>query len=148
MLTDLIVKMQNELNAHSIGYVRRFEDILGQVIALNDSTCIAQLLPFFDDDAEYDEMMFSIIHSVEHFGCPTYIRAVVDHLEPFFNKSPDWAITMHMRILNSPVTTAAYADCIKTLPNEKRDVVRKVLEAVRKKNAKFVSPCESLLAVI
>ncbi len=147
MLSDLIVKMQEELDAHEKGYVQRFEDYLGQVAALNDPACIAQLLPFFDDDAEYDEMMFSIIHTVEHFGCPTYVKAIVDHLSSFFEKSPDWAITMHMRILNSPVTLAAYADCIKTLPNDKRGVVRKVLEAVRKKNAKFIAPCDSLLAV-
>lgn len=148
MLADLIVKMRNELNAHENGYVQRFEVLLGQVYELNDPACIGELLQFFDDNAEFDEMMFSIIHTVEYFDCPTYVRAVVDHLISFFEKSPGWAITMHMRILNSPITLAAYADCITTLPNEKRDVVRKVLEAVRKKSAKCVSRCDSLLAVI
>ena len=148
MLADFIVKMQNELKAHGDGYVQRFEDYLGQVAALNDPACIAELLPLLDDDAEYDEMMFSIIRTIERFDDATYVRSIVDQLGSFFAASPRWAVIVHMRILNSLPTLAAYADCIKTLPNDKRGVVRKVLEAVRKKNAKFVAPCDSLLAVI
>ncbi len=148
MLTDLIVKMQSELNYHGDGYVQRFEDILGQVAALNDPACIAELLPLLDDDADHDEMMFSIIHTIERFDDATYVRSIVDHLGAVFAASPRWAVIVHMRIVNSPPAFAAYADYIKTLPKEKRDVVRKVLEALRKKNAKFVSPCESLLAVV
>jgi hypothetical protein len=89
-----------------------------------------------------------IIYTIERFDDATYVRSIVDQLGSFFAASPRWAVIVHMRILNSPPTLAAYADCIKTLPNDKRGVVRKVLEAVRKKNAKFVAPCDSLLAVI
>jgi hypothetical protein len=148
MLADLIVRMQNELNSHGEGYVQRSEDILGQVADLNDPACIADLLPMLDDDVEHDEIMFSIIHTIERFDDATFVRSVVDRLETFFAASPRWAVIVHMRILNSPQSFAAYADCIKTLPNKKRDVFRKVLNAVRKQNAKFVSPCDSLLAVI
>lgn len=148
MLTDDIAKMQIELNARGDGYVQRFEDILGRVAALNDPACIARLLPFLDDDAEHDEMMFSVIHAIERFDDATYVRSVVDDLGAFFAASPRWAVIVHMRILNSPPTFAAYADYVKTLPKEKRDVVRTVLEVVRTKNARFVSLCESLLGVI
>lgn len=148
MLADLIVQMQNELRTHSNGYVQRFEDVLGQVAALNNPDCIGPLLPFFDDDAEYDEMMFSIIHTIEKFDDSTYVRAITNHLDSFLAKSPRWAVIVHMRILNSPPTMAAYADRIKSLSNEQRQVVRKVLEAVRQKNAKFETPCKSLLAAL
>lgn len=148
MLSDLITKMQTELKSHDDGYVQRFEDFLGQVAALNDPACIAQLLPMFDDDAEHDEMMFSIIHTIERFNDAAYVRSIVGHLETFFAASPRWAIIVHMRILNSAPTLAAYADFIKTLTNDRQCIVRKVLEAVRRKNAKFVSKCDSLLALI
>ncbi len=149
MLTDLIAKMRNELvSRHDAGYMQRFEDDLGKVAALNDPASIAHLLTFFDDDAAFDEMMFSIVHTIERFDDATYVRAITDHIDSFFSASPRWAIIVHMRILNSPQTFSAYANCVKTLPKDKRDIVRKVIEAVRQKNLKFVSPCNSLLAII
>jgi 23S rRNA A2030 N6-methylase RlmJ len=88
MLFDLIVQMQNELQNHGNGYVQRFEGVLGQVATMNDPDCIGQVLPLFDDDAEYDEMMFSIIHTIERFDDATYVREIVDHLDSFFDQSP------------------------------------------------------------
>ena len=140
--------MQNELNTHCDGYVQRFEDILEQVATLNDPTCIAQLLLLFNDDEKYDEIMFAIIHTIERFDDATYIRSIVEHLESFFTATPRWAIIVQMRILNSPPTLAAYSDCVRSLPHDVRAVIRKVLENVQKKNSKFNSHCNSLLAVI
>lgn len=146
MLADLVVQMQNELRTHGDRYVQRFEDILGQVAALNDPDCIGQVLPLFDDDAEYDEMMFSIIHIIERFDDATYVKEIVDHLGSFFDQSPRWAVIVLMRILNSASTKDAFADYITSLPADKRQTVRKAVEAVRRKNIKFESSCNSLLA--
>lgn len=147
MLTDLISKMRNELTYNGDGYALRFEDTLGQVAALNDPACIAALLPMLDDDTDHDEIMFSIIHTIERFDDATYVKSIVDHLGSFFSVSPRWAVIVHMRILNSPPTFAAYADYIKGLPIDTRNTVRRVLEAVRQKNARFNSQCDSLLSV-
>lgn len=148
MLTKLIVKLHDALHAPDDESVRKFENILGKIAALNDPDCIGQLLPFFDDDSEYDEMMFSIIHTIECFDDATYVRAIVDHLDSFFAASPRWATVIHMRILNSPSTMAAYGDYIKLAANDKQRAVRIALHAVRRKNAKFAAQCDVLLAYV
>ena len=148
MFADLIAQMQNELGARSTGYAQRFEDILAQVASLNDPGSIAQLLPLFDDNAEHDEMMFSIIHTFERHDDLTYVKAIVDHLDSFFAKSPRWAVIVHMRILNSAPTMLAYMEYIERLPAGKRQTIRNVLEAVRQKNAQFDKSCNTLLAAL
>ncbi len=148
MLDSLITQLETEFTNQKNGYVERVEDLLGQVAALNDPDCIGKLLPFFEDDAEYDELMFSIIHTIENFDDETYVREVSNHLGDFFAHSPRWAVIVHMRILNSAPTLSAYSERIKSLTVQERLTVRNVLQAVRQKNAKFHSACDSLIATL
>ena len=106
-------------------------------------------------DVRYLVVQRVLVHAVvralaqhERFDDATYIRSIVEHLESFFTATPRWAIIVQMRILNSPPTLAAYSDCVRSLPHDVRAVIRKVLENVQKKNSKFNSHCNSLLAVI
>ncbi|MFO0896644.1 MAG: hypothetical protein U0836_04355 [Pirellulales bacterium] len=64
MLAGLLRKLRQELDGRHEGYVPRAEDLLGQIVVLNDPDCIAPLLQLFEDDPEYDELMFSIIHTI------------------------------------------------------------------------------------
>ncbi|MFM8581362.1 MAG: Imm30 family immunity protein, partial [Planctomycetaceae bacterium] len=81
-----------------------------QVAKLNNHDCIAKLLPLFDDDTEHDEAMFSIINVIERFDDNTYVHSILNEIVSFYNQSPRWARILHMRILNSPATLAAYAN--------------------------------------
>ena len=148
MLADLIETLRHELRSQGDGCVPRCENLLGKIAVLNDSACVAGLLPLLDDDAEHDELMFSLIHTIERFDDATYVRAITDHLGACFAASPRWIVVLHMRMLNSPSTSAAYADCIKALPKNERDIVRTILEAVQKRKPTFMASCDALLAVI
>lgn len=104
-------------------------------------------MPLLEDDAEYDEVCFGIIHTIEAFDDATYVRAIIEHLDSFLEELPRWATIVHMRILNSPATLTAYGECIRKLTVLKRGVVQRVLEAVRQKNSKFDARCDELLAL-
>jgi len=145
MLAGLIERLRSELRARHEGYVQRAEELLGQILVLDDPGCIAPLLQLFEDDAEYDELMFSIIHTIERFDDPIYVRFVAENLGPFLAASPRWAIILQMRILNSQSTLAAYADCVRALPKDEQDVVRQALGAVRQKDGNFGTRCDSIL---
>jgi len=145
MLPDLIQQLKQELSDRRDGHVHRSDALLERIAALNDPACIAELLPLFDDDAEFPELMFSIIHTIERFDDRTYVQTVVDELEPLFAVAPEWAVVLHVRILNSPSTLTAYSDYVRTLPQPQQDVVRQALDAVRKRNMKFAAHCDSIL---
>jgi hypothetical protein len=148
MLAELISQIENELRNRHEGYVRRVDEVLAKIAALSDADCIGRLLPLLDDDAEYDEVCFGIIHTIERFDDAVYVQVIVNQIESLLEKSPRWATIVHMRILNSPATLIAYGECIRKLAVLKRGVVRRVLEAVRQKSSKFEARCDELLALL
>lgn len=148
IMSDLISLLNNELSTREYGYVQRSDEILSRIAALHDPSFIELLLPMFDDAAEHDELMFSIIHTIEAFEDATYVRSILHHLPEFLANSPRWATIIHMRILNSPPTLTAYADQLKSLTDIEKQAVRDVLLAVRRKNAKFEAQADSLLAAL
>ncbi len=145
MLKDLIVELAGVLKNRDDDYVQRVENILGQISSLDDQDCIRLLLPFLDDNAEYDEMIFSIVHTIEQFDDDTYINELLTNISSLFSKSPRWTIILHMRILNSQTALDAYEARIKTLSDQQKPVVLDVLNALRKKNAKFEPVCSRLM---
>jgi hypothetical protein len=148
MLDGLVAELSDITRKADDGYVQRFDETLSRIVALDDRKCIGLLLPFFDDDAEYDEMMFSIVHAIERFDDETYVREIMANLATFYARSPRWAVIVHMRILNSPATLTAYEARLKNLSDPQKQVVSDVLNAVRRKNAKFDLPCNKLLSML
>lgn len=148
MLSELVGQLENVLQDRSPGYVERFEAVLAEIAKRKDPACIGMLLPFFNDGEQHYEMMYSIVHTIEMFDDDTYVREIANHLPSFWIKSPEWAITLHMRILNSPSTLAAYRAVLKKLSGEQREAAREVLNAVLRKNAQFESACNITLAAL
>jgi hypothetical protein len=145
-MNDLIAQLANEIQDRRDNYVQRSEKLLGQIAGLHDPSSIGLLLPILDDHAEYDELMFSIIHAIESFDDNVYVREILRDLPEFLAKSPQWATILHMRILNSPQTLAAYGSAIKTLSDREKQAVHDVLNLVRRKNTKFEASVDILLA--
>jgi hypothetical protein len=147
-MNDLIAQLGDEIRDRRDNYVQRSEEVLGQIAGFHDPSSIGLLMPLLDDHAEYDELMFSIIHAIESFDDDIYVREILRHLPGFLAQSPRWTTIIHMRILNSPQTLAAYGSAIKTLSNPEKRAVHDVLNLVRRKNAKFEAPADSLLALL
>lgn len=147
-MNDLIVELSDELRGHRANYVQRCEEILGRIAGLRDPSFIGLLLPLLDDRAEYDELMFSIIHTLESFDDATYVGRILEHLPEFLAKSPRFAKIVHMRILNSSQASLAYRSAVKKLSDQEKDAARVVLGAVRRSNARFEAPVAILLAAM
>lgn len=59
------------------GNVSAFERVLGEVIALRTPSSIVPLLGLLRDNAEYDELMFSIIDGLEIFEDKDYVTEIL-----------------------------------------------------------------------
>ena len=138
MNADLIIFI-NELNAvnqkqSSNTYVTNFEYAIAEIHSLRDSDSIPLLIDFFKDDCEYDELMFSIIHTIEEFDDKTYVAKVLKKLEDFFKNSPHWAYVVHIRILNSKSTLDAYIEEVKSsTEKEQIETLRTLLTEIKAK---------------
>lgn len=148
MLDDLFSRLEAESRDHAPGYVARMEGILAQLAATDDPQIVGRLVPFFDDDAEYDELMFSIVHLIEHFSDDVYLRAILERLPSFVARSPRWAAIIHIRILNSPAALTNYTALIEGCSAETIRAVRQVLEDVRRRGLRFAERCDKLLELV
>jgi hypothetical protein len=146
MLHALIEQLESTDSSEREGYVERFENILEQIALLNEPACIPMLLKFLEDDAPYDEAMFSIIHTIEYFEGEVFVEAILDALPWFCTRSPRWATIIHMRIINSPDTYAAYAKRLETLGPDGKTAARQLLEALKGRDKRFEDCCNGLLA--
>lgn len=148
MLEKLISSLEIELKKLNHGQPNSFDSLLEQISLMHDPKCISKLLPLFVDDADYDEIIFSLVHTIENYEDDVYVREIIKHLKDFYEKSPHWAIIIHMRIVNSPESLAAYERRLKFVSSDEREVVRKVLVAVSDEDSQFKSVCNQLLKIL
>jgi len=148
MLEQLLLSLKDSLQRRDADYVQQFDDVLCRISALNDPACIGPLLSFLDDDSEFDETMFSIVHAIESFDDDTYVREILDNLPRLIARSPRWASIIHARIFNNPSTLAAYDQRIRTASDQQKIAVHDAVQAVRQRSLDFAPVCDALLAAL
>lgn len=141
-LHDLLKELENILATKGNGYVALAEARLAEIAAVNDPVVIKRLFNYFDD-TECDELMFSIIHTVERWDDEAYCRALLESVVSLWHRAPKWAQIVHIRVVNSSNTFDTYCDMLKFAPDSVRGIVRDVYRAVSRgwpKLAERVAP--------
>lgn len=134
-------------NSNSENYVTEFENYLAIINKENTPESIPLLVELFEDDSKYDELMFSIIHSIERFDDETYIKYLLPELETIFKDSPRWATILIMRILNSDSTSKELEKTVLTNSENTRNTLNVIFANLRNKNPKWISLTEKFLQI-
>lgn len=100
-LEQVIKNLVKAAQIDNFGDVQAIDTALVEVMIFNDPSVIRPLIRLIDDSAQFDEAIFSIIHSIESFDDDVYISEVLKELPYLVHKSPKWADILFMRILNS-----------------------------------------------
>lgn len=131
-LNDRIETLERLLHEQPENLVARFEDTLAGVAALADPASIGPLVALLDDAVD-DELMFSVVHTIEVFDDPIYVQEVLASLPELWRRAPRWAVILHIRIINSAPTFAAYQSQLDRLGDDGRSALKGVLEALTAK---------------
>jgi hypothetical protein len=146
MLSELIQKLKLVNANRGSGYVRAFESVLAEIAAESRPDVIAELIPFFEDDAPSEEVMFSIIHTLERFDDSTYVTGVLAVLLEFWDSAPRWTLIVFMRMLNSEPTRLELIRQVQMAsPNIKR-VVSAVVEQINAHKVEFIPKTMALIS--
>lgn len=100
-LEQIINNLTKEIQINHFSNVENIDIKLMEVMAFNDYSVIRPLARLIEDNAQYDEAIFSIIHSIESFDDNIYISEIINEFPYLVNKSPYWATILLIRILNS-----------------------------------------------
>jgi len=133
-------------NSNSENYVTEFENYLAIINKENTPQSIPLLVELFEDNSKYDELMFSIIHSIERFDDETYLKYLLPELEPIFKNLQRFATILVMRILNNSSTKDELEKAVPTMSESTKDTLKRIFINLRNKDAKWISLTENIFA--
>lgn len=100
-LEQVINGLSKEIQINHFNNVENIDTKLAEIMAFNDYSVIRPLARLLEDNAEYDEAIFSIIHCIESFEDNIYLNEIINELPYLVDKSPNWATVLLIRIINS-----------------------------------------------
>ncbi len=146
-LTQLIESLESIPRDRTPASFAEFENILEQIMALKDPGCIGPLVLMLEDDESLDELMFSVVHTIEMFKDNVYTDRILHALPALVRKSPRWARILHMRILNSEPTRAEYVERYRRGKSDEKAAARDVLAGVREWRPEFTDRVNAILSI-
>lgn len=114
--------------------VESFEELLDEASENRCETLILPLMLSLDDECEFDELMFSVIHRLEKYPLEAYLRVLAKNVQNVHAKAPRWCAVLHTRIMNS---SSAYADYLRKLvlvEQTSKDAMEKILRKLSLKD--------------
>jgi cobalamin biosynthesis Co2+ chelatase CbiK len=143
-----IINKIKKLDETDDSYIDKYEDLLEKLSDIQNPKLIVDLFDLFDDNFEYDEVMYSIIHIAESFDDIEYSKYVLQTLPKFIYKSPKWASIVHMRILNSESTLIEYIKVCINATREQKKSIKKLIDAINEEDSSFLIQTIPLLGVL
>jgi len=145
MIEQLIKHMAQYAKLEDSIQVERFEATLNQIQEMRDPRAIGLLIPFLDDNCEFYEVMYSILHAIESFDHATFVREILKSLPEFWQRSPYWATVIHTSILNTPAALDIYRSEMLKAPTAVKEASKAVLTKIRDTKPQFRDRCDGLL---
>lgn len=149
MIDNLIEDLKEIVsNPQQESFVVRFESKLEEIYSTHNPAIISKLLGVMDDKFEFNELMFSIIHTIESFEDTLYIEEILKSIPDFVLKSPKWSSIIIMRIINSSSTREIFIDEIQSISSEKKEVLKLLFNSMAKRGYEIKERVNPFLVAI
>jgi hypothetical protein len=123
-------------------------DRLVQEAALDSGTCTIQaLLESFDDQCDYDELMFAVVHGLESRNRTDYLNCLLNALAQLHARAPKWIRILHTRIMNSAVDFGKYVRLFVNIDQSSKIALEAILKEISTKPNFRVRAQEGLDAI-
>jgi hypothetical protein len=130
-------------------YVKKFDDTLAKIeYPIKDASIVTALISLLDDDAEYHELMFSIVHTVEGADDGAYYPGVLNSLPELWESSPYWLQIIHIRILNSPTAINTYLHVLNNYDESRRLLAKEIFSSISAKRPKLSEKALNAISMI
>lgn len=123
---------------NNLAEVQAIDTALAEVMVFNDPSVIRPLIRLIEDNAQYDDAIFSILHSIESFQDDVYISEVLKELPYFVHKAPRWASILFMRILNSESARECITEKLYFVNSEIKAAVLQITKMINDGSPKFL----------
>lgn len=106
------------------------EDILADIMDDGLEDEIGSLFELISDKIDSDDIIFSIIHSVETLEDEKYILTFFSHLPLLYSQAKSWTEVLMRRIRNNSKTLKVFEDILSSQSSENIEIVRKINDLI------------------
>jgi hypothetical protein len=149
VLDALVVKLELlDLNLDSPNYFEDFEKNVREIGNLRNPSSILSLTRFMkdnSDDLDIEDLMWSIIHTIEIFDVDVYIEKILETSPYVCKNSPRWASIIFMRILNSDKYKTELIHQIRQASPIVKENIKELMEKINQVNLTFLAKTTPIL---
>ncbi|WP_079528133.1 Imm30 family immunity protein [Halobacillus hunanensis] len=142
--TNRLLQSHNEIS--------EFEEALNNLIDLGDKSVITELCMAFDDDTEQYEIMFGLVHSIEHLykeNIEEGLHLIALAIPHVIDRAEEWMEILHYRILNHEQVRRKYGSVISKLDGRTKEMVINLLRNIKSEDPNtFGNPVDEVLKAI
>ena len=112
----------------------RFEDAIARLASVDDYRITRGLSQAFDDGTHEEEVMFGLVHLIEHFQGEDALKALAQAIPGMIPQATDWAKLLHKRILNHAESRSLYNSVLRAIDPSTRDVIVALLRDIARES--------------
>ncbi|MDQ9010114.1 Imm30 family immunity protein [Acinetobacter gerneri] len=147
-LEQAINSLSKEIQINHFNNVKNIDVKLAKIMAFNDCSVIRPLVRLIEDNAQYDEAVFLIIHSIESFENDVYINEIINEFPYLVKKAHNWATILLIRILNSNTARECMIDKVSLTTSAIKNSILFLLQRINAEKTNFYEKTASLMKVI
>lgn len=98
--------------------VEKFDELLSQIAETKNPEYIPLFMEIFDDNTEFPEVMYNVVHALEYYPEEIHNRSVIEFIPFMLIHAPEWLLTLVYRIFNNPPFLALFKKNIHLIPKE------------------------------
>lgn len=142
--TNRLLQSQKEIS--------EFEEALSNIIGLGDKSVITGLCMGFDDNTEQYEIMFGLVHGIEHLYKENieeglYVLALA--IPNVIDRAREWMEVLHYRILNHEQVRRIYGVVLSKLDDKSKEIIINLLRDIKSEDPNmFSNSVDEVLKVI
>lgn len=117
--------------------ISNFEGALSNLIGLGDTSVITDLCMGFDDDTEQYEIMFGLVHGVEHLykeNIEEGLYFIAKAVPSVLDRAREWMEILHYRILNNDQVRSLYGDTLSKVDIKTKETIINLLNDIKKED--------------
>jgi hypothetical protein len=117
--------------------VEEFEQALKNIYEYGEVSIIKDLILAFDDNTEYHEIMFNLVHTIEHLyknNIDEGLKQIATSVPTVISYGREWVEIIHYRILNHPLVRKIYAKVLKNIDNKTRSIIKNLLKDIKEED--------------
>ncbi|MHA3081513.1 Imm30 family immunity protein [Acinetobacter sp. ANC 5502] len=136
---QIIAKLAN-FNYIDESNIDELANVLHKISTIKDQSFILPLLLLLNDDCDFDEIIFGIIHTLEKFPWNQYFTILLSNIDYIYEKSPKWCYILHTRIINSDTAYEEFLSIVLSASKKIKITEQNILMKISEKD-KFRACC-------